>query len=208
MIKLVIFDLDGVLVDSKDLHYQALNMAIADVNKDWVISYEDHLANYNGNPTSVKLRKLSEKYSAIKDVDLIEISAKKQEYTKELIDKINLDEDLVKIFEWLTANCYLIAVASNSIRNTLGIVLEKLGVMPLVNIALSSEDVSSPKPDPEIYWRCMSRARVTPLETIILEDSEIGHEGALASGAKLVRVGSRKDVTIELIKEVLDSVTS
>lgn len=203
MIKLVIFDLDGVLVDSKDLHYQALNMAIADVNKDWVISYEDHLANYNGNPTSVKLNKLSKKYGSMRDVDIITISDKKQEYTKTLIDKIPLDQELVELFEWLKSEGYLIGVASNSIRTTVGTILERLGVMPLVDVAISCEDVAKPKPDPEIYWRCMSRVAVTHEETIILEDSEIGHQGALASGGKLVKIGSRKDVTKSLLQEVL-----
>ena len=205
MIKLVIFDLDGVLVDSKDLHYQALNMAIADVNEDWVISYEDHLANYNGNPTSVKLRILSEKYSAIRDVDIIEISERKQEYTKTLINNIDLDQELVDVFEWLKANDYFIAVASNSVRNTVGTILDKIGVMPLVDVAISCEDVEKPKPSPEIYWRCMSRLSVDPEATVILEDSEIGHRGALDSGGKLVRVGSRKDITLEWIKELLSN---
>lgn len=203
MIKLVIFDLDGVLIDSKDLHYQALNMAIADVNEDWVISYEDHLANYNGNPTSVKLKKLADKYTSMKDTEIIEISEKKQEYTKALITDIAPDHDLVELFEWLTAEGYFIGVASNSVRTTVGTILDRLGVMPLVTVAISCEDVSAPKPDPEIYWRCMSRAAVFPNETIILEDSEIGHQGALASGGKLVKIGSRKDVTKSLLQEVL-----
>ena len=58
MIKLVIFDLDGVLIDSKEYHYEALNLALGDQYK---ISQEEHIRDYDGLPTSEKLRILSEK---------------------------------------------------------------------------------------------------------------------------------------------------
>ena len=58
MIKLVIFDLDGVLIDSKEYHYEALNLALGDQYK---ISQEEHIRDYDGLPTSEKLRILSER---------------------------------------------------------------------------------------------------------------------------------------------------
>ena len=60
MIKLAIFDLDGVLYDSKEYHFNALNNALAEVDEKYVISYKDHLAIFDGMPTNKKLEVLKE----------------------------------------------------------------------------------------------------------------------------------------------------
>ena len=60
MNKLVIFDLDGVILDSRELHYNALNSALAKVGKQYVISREEHLSVYDGLNTTKKLKMLSE----------------------------------------------------------------------------------------------------------------------------------------------------
>ena len=64
MNNLVIFDLDGVLIDSRDMHYDALNRALANVGKEYVINKEEHLSLYDGLPTSKKLTMLTEKSSS------------------------------------------------------------------------------------------------------------------------------------------------
>ena len=61
MNKLVIFDLDGVLIDSRDMHYEALNRALAKVDEKYVITREEHLSAYDGLPTTRKLELLTEK---------------------------------------------------------------------------------------------------------------------------------------------------
>ena len=57
MIKSIIFDLDGVLVETKDIHFEALNLSIKKICKiDEAISYKDHLNKYDGLPTNEKLK--------------------------------------------------------------------------------------------------------------------------------------------------------
>ena len=60
MNSLVIFDLDGVLLDSREVHYHALNNALAFFGEDYLISREEHLSVYDGLPTTKKLDTLSE----------------------------------------------------------------------------------------------------------------------------------------------------
>ena len=60
MIKLIVFDLDGVLVDARDIHYEAFNLALGDIDPKYVINREEHLSTYDGIPTSKKLKSLTE----------------------------------------------------------------------------------------------------------------------------------------------------
>jgi HAD superfamily hydrolase (TIGR01509 family) len=201
--KLVIFDLDGVLIDSKDLHYQALNLALYNINPEWMIPYKEHVERYNGNPTTVKLKLLSEKYLELTEPIRDKIDKDKQEITKSLLQKIKKDEELVDVFSDLIDNNYVIAVASNSVRETVNVILKNLGVFSYVSLILSNEDVQDPKPSPEIYIRCMQNFNTLPNKTVIFEDSEIGKQAAKQSGAKLVAISSRKSITKEFVRNTL-----
>ena len=59
MIKLIIFDLDGVLVDAKEIHYQALNKALSNINDKYIINQEEHISTYDGNTSVTKLNLLT-----------------------------------------------------------------------------------------------------------------------------------------------------
>ena len=67
MIKLIVFDLDGVLVDAKELHYQALNRALEKIDKKYIIHREEHLSTYDGLPTRKKLQLLTKNKGLPKD---------------------------------------------------------------------------------------------------------------------------------------------
>ena len=109
MIKLIIFDLDGVLTESKDLHFDALNKALIFYNET-PISHEEHISKYDGNPTLTKLRLKGITDSEKSNV----INYKKQEITGELLEKkIQRDEKFINIFKRLKEEGYIINVASN-----------------------------------------------------------------------------------------------
>jgi len=185
---LLLFDLDGVLYDSQDMHYHALNDAL----KFWgikPIDYDDHLRNYNGLPTWKKLEILNVNFPYREKVEI-----KKQEITYEEISKFGKDKELREILSALREK-YLLAVASNSKRRTVYTALDRLGIIDLFTVQYSAEDVSRPKPYPEIYWKCMSKVGCTVLNTIAIEDSPIGIEGILASGIRrYIKVDGRDDL--------------
>jgi beta-phosphoglucomutase-like phosphatase (HAD superfamily) len=84
MIKSIIFDLDGVLVETKDIHFQALNLSIKKICKiDEAISYKDHLNKYDGLPTNEKLKILFKNKLSKKKT--IQISKYKQKITANLM---------------------------------------------------------------------------------------------------------------------------
>jgi beta-phosphoglucomutase-like phosphatase (HAD superfamily) len=91
MIKHIIFDLDGVLVDARDLHYHALNLALAEVGQEYIIDREEHLSTYDGLPTSKKLQMLSLSKGLPTDSH-DHVWRLKQEKTIYLIDKMSTDD--------------------------------------------------------------------------------------------------------------------
>ena len=202
--KLVIFDLDGVLIESRELHYEALNDALRRIGNDFVITREEHLSLYDGLNTTKKLEMLSEKKGLDRKY-FNQIWQDKQTATFNLIRQFPKNNKLRQIFAKLSSNGIKIAIASNSIRETVKLALLSIGVMEYVDYYVSNEDVKRTKPYPEMYWQCMTALDVLPKNTVIIEDSHIGRQGALDSGAHLVPVKDSYDLTMDKIDEAIDT---
>jgi HAD superfamily hydrolase (TIGR01509 family) len=202
--KLVIFDLDGVLIESRELHYEALNDALRKVGSEYVITREEHLSLYDGLNTTKKLEMLSEKKGLDRKF-FNQIWQDKQVATFNLIRQFPKNNKLRQMFAKLSSNGIKIAIASNSIRETVKLALLSVGVMEYVDYYVSNEDVKRTKPYPEMYWQCMTALDVLPKNTVIIEDSHIGRQGALDSGAHLVPVKDSYDLTMEKIDEAIDT---
>jgi HAD superfamily hydrolase (TIGR01509 family) len=202
MIKLIIFDLDGVLVDSRELHYIALNKALSEIGDQYTINKEEHLCKYDALTTTQKLKKLSaeknlpEKYHN-------RIWKLKQQKTLQEIDNYQRDYRIIDIFKKLKSQNYKIACATNSIRETSKLMLIRKGFFDYIDFLYSNEDVNNPKPNAEIYMRCMIKVGVNPDETVIIEDSHIGRKGAIRSGAHLCAVKDSNDLTFDKINSTI-----
>lgn len=198
-IKLVCFDLDGVLVDAPEWHYQALNKALTEVCS-ISISREDHESTYNGLPTKQKLDLLGltpEEKSRVYEL--------KQEYTVKAIEEnAYFDDGKVKLHSNLVDKKISIAVVTNAIRETAELMLVRTGQMKFINYLVSNEDVQNCKPHPEGYWKAMSLFGVSPRETLIVEDSDKGFEAAIQTTAHVCRVKNPSDVTWENIEAVIE----
>jgi beta-phosphoglucomutase-like phosphatase (HAD superfamily)/dTDP-glucose pyrophosphorylase len=194
--KLIIFDLDGVLIDSRELHYEALNDALRKIGEQYVITREEHLSKYDGLNTTRKLKMLTEdKGLPLSEYD--KVWNEKQISTFDLVRKFEKEHFLLEIFRKIKFRGYRIAVASNSIRETVKLSLISIGVIDEVDYFVSNEDVFRTKPYPEMYWKCMTAMNALPKDTIIIEDSHIGRQGALDSGAHLLAVENAKEVNSE-----------
>lgn len=200
-IKAVIFDMDGVLIDAKEWHFDALNRALGLFG--FTVDRYDHLFTYDGLPTRRKLAMLTKEHGlpdALHDM----ISDLKQIYTMELVyakcRPIFQHEHAVSR---LKSDGFKLGVASNSIRNTVEVMMSRSGLLPYLDVLLSNEDVSHAKPDPEIYVKAMKRLGVSPKQTLIVEDNEHGIKAAEAAGAHVMRVASVHEVEYGRIREAL-----
>lgn len=198
MIKLIIFDLDGVLVEAKDIHYETLNSAIFEVTGDpsMKISWEEHLSLYDGRKTNEKLELLSHN-KGLDSKHHKSIWELKQKLTLEALSKLPPNNRLQKLLFTLKQNGYLLACCSNSIRRSVLTMLAKLGLIEYMDFIVSNEDVKNSKPHPEMYWKAMSVMSVLPEETLIVEDSPPGLLAASRSRAHILRVNNPQDLTDE-----------
>lgn len=201
---LVIFDLDGVLIDSREIHFDTLNYALGQIDEKYIITKEEHLSIYDGLPTTRKLDLLSEN-KGLPASKHNEIWRLKQEATVAAFLKLEPDYELIHYFKQLKKQGYYIAVASNSIRNTVKTILLKLGLLEYIECFVSNEDVQRNKPFPEMYWQCMIKCNAIPRSTVIIEDSHIGRQGAIDSGATLVSVENRSDLTQSKIDKIIET---
>lgn len=198
MKNLIIFDLDGVLISAKEIHYNTLNIALAEIDEKYTISMEEHLSTYDGLKTNQKLQILSDKKGLPIDTHKT-IWNRKQELTIDALSDINPDIRLMGIFKELKSSGFLIACCSNSIRRSVFVMLSKLGVIEYMDLILSNEDVKNSKPHPEIYWKAMSILNTNPENTLIIEDSPNGLLAASRSKANVLRVDSPEDLTLNKI---------
>jgi HAD superfamily hydrolase (TIGR01509 family) len=196
MIKLIIFDLDGVLIEAKQLHYEALNDALNLHSEDCVISWNEHLSKYDGLKTKQKLDMLTKEKGL--DINLHSLVwEEKQRITNEKLKSITPNFNLSQLLKKLSEDGFKIACCSNSIRKTVLTVLSKLDIIEYFDQILSNEDVKNSKPHPEIYWKVISEMGVISEETLIVEDSPYGLLAASRTHAPILRVTSPKEVTID-----------
>ena len=206
MIKCVLFDMDWVLVDAKWLHRTAFLLALEHY---WVIiTPEFHDKELNALPTMKKLDILIQQWHQIQNFR-DDIYALKQTTTLELIRNTDLrDRSKLLLIKHLKDKGYKIWVCSNSIRKSVDELLEKVWILEYFDLTISNQDVSKPKPDPEMYIQAMNDLWCSPDETIILEDSKVWIQAANDSWANVMEVSWVGEVTLESVVSFIQRINN
>jgi len=202
---LVIFDLDGVLIESREVHYDSLNIALSRIGQEYIISNQEHLSKYDGLGTTTKLKMLTEE-KGLPESAHQQVWEDKQKATLQILSGFPKNYIAIDIMQTLKERGWRIAVASNAIRDTVITALDAIGVLKYVSYIMSNEDVRNHKPHPEMYWQCMVSLDAAPANTIIIEDSHIGREGALSSGANLHAIKNASDLNKERLLRFVDEI--
>ena len=204
MIKAIAFDMDGVLIDAQEWHYVALNKALRLFGVE--ISRLEHDTQYDGLPTREKLKQLTEAarlpyklHNLINDI-------------KQLHTVREIELCCAPIFQHqymlskLRQDGYQICCASNSIRQTITMMLTKADLINRIDFFLSAEDVPKGKPDPDIYIAAARKFGVIPAEMLVIEDNEKGVFAAQRAGARCMQVSSVSDVSYTNVVNYIDNI--
>ncbi|WP_432519356.1 HAD family hydrolase [Kineococcus sp. SYSU DK006] len=196
-VKAVIFDMDGVLVDAREWHYEALNAALGHFGL--AISRFDHLVTYDGLPTRTKLEMLSVEQGLPTGLHPF-INNLKQQFTMETVARECRPTFAHEYaLNRLRQDGYRLAVASNSIRPTIEAMLSRARLLPLFEVVTSADDVVRGKPDPEIYCKTLRSLDLDPADVLVVEDNDKGIAAARAAGCRVLPVSDPSGVTHERI---------
>jgi HAD superfamily hydrolase (TIGR01509 family) len=200
-IKLIVFDLDGVLVESKHLHFEAMNQALSAVaGQDMCISPQEHEMVYDGLSTQQKLHLLTRSRGLpLKLHDAV--WQKKQQLTRELVKHtVAPDRDIETALTDIKRAGFPVAVASNCTRESVLALLSAVGIAHLVDAIYCNEDVANPKPDPDIYQLvARSFGNLPPHQVAVFEDSKRGFEAAVRAQCNLFKVKDPRDIRAKLV---------
>ena len=164
------------------------------------------MTKYDGLPTRIKLQK---HLPTVTEETRKEINILKQELVLKIAEKFARENPIhVELLKTLKRQGYLIVVASNSIRNFIDKMMAKTKLKPYLDFSLSNEDVTLPKPNPEIYLSAIKRLKCSPKEIIIFEDNHYGLEAASATGAHVFHVKNINDVCYSNVEKLIKKINT
>ena len=181
MKKLAIFDLDGTLFNTENVNYWSYSTALKE--KNYNIDYDYYCKYCNGRHYKVFLPSIVKNNEEIIEY----VHKRKKELYPEFLNKAIPNEHLFNIIKGLKEDYYLAVVTTASKKNTYEI-LEYFQKKDFFDLIITQEDIVKPKPDPEGFIKAMEYFNITPNNTIIFEDSEVGIEAAISSKASVFKV--------------------
>ena len=198
MIKAVIFDLDGVLVDATEWHYEALNKALKLFGNE--IGKEEHLKVFNGLPTNEKLKIMSERGELPWRIHEI-IKIMKRKFTDEIVSaSCTPSHEKQIMLTYLKKAGFKLACCSNAQKYSVENMLKRSMLDQYFDQIVGNDEGYAPKPAPDIFLAAFERICIQPNEAVIVEDAPHGIAAAKASGAMVIEVGGYHEVNLSLFE--------
>lgn len=185
MIKAIITDFDGTLVDTFEANLHAYQKAFKEVGLKLTAQRYSECFGYRYDRFMQEM--------GVTDKTIADsIKELKKQYYPEFFDRLKPNTTLINLIEGIKAMGGKTAIASTARKENLMNAISYLGIGHHFDLIFAGVDVKKGKPDPEIYNKCMAALGVTPDETIIFEDSQVGIDAAKASGASYMIVSPKQ----------------
>lgn len=196
-IKAVIFDKDGVIIDTKPIHYQVLSSFLMKYN--FSVTEEEY-SSYTGITSTELFRRLNDKYQKKHDISTMVESFQGQYIStirenKEIKPIKNVDTLIKKLYD----KKLKLAVASSAKMEKIELVLNRFELMKYFEALVSGYEVNNSKPHPDIFLRAAEKIGVKPSECIVIEDSTNGIRAAKAAG--MLCVGYNNPISKQDLRE-------
>lgn len=188
-IKAVIFDMDGILIDTERISFNAFKEVLKEYN--YEMSEEFYLTMIGRNVKSIKEVMLSE-YGSSFPFD--EIYEKKVKIAVETIDRdgVIIKPGVHELVDYLKDNNYRIAVATSTRKERAHYLLEQIGIKDKVDYIICGDQVVNSKPDPEIFLKAAKGIGIEPQNCMVIEDSDAGILAASRAGMTGINVPDMK----------------
>lgn len=181
MIKLIISDFDGTLVDTFKANYRAYQKAFAKVNLS--LSENDYRCCFG-----YRFERFMDEMGITDQQTAHIIREAKKQYYPDYFSCLKINSPLVELISTFHHQGGKTSIASTARRENLENALKHTGLFSIFDLILAGEEVKQGKPSPEIYEKVMQKMNVLPEETLIFEDSEVGIQAAKASKAHFLKI--------------------
>lgn len=179
--KAVIFDMDGVLVDSQPYHFKADIDTMAEYG---VIKDQKFYESFAGTLTADRMRTLKEMFGL--DVPVEEMTIKRENMILDIMGKEDIKpvSGIPEFLRSIKEKGLTTAVASSSDYKLINLILDRLKIAKYFDSVTSGSDVKRGKPSPDVFLLAAERIGIEPAECLVVEDSENGVKAAKAAGMK------------------------
>jgi len=177
----VLFDCDGVLVDSEPLSYRAWSTALA--GHGFELSHAEFAQAVGGTETMV-----AQRFSPVTGVEPDSLENAARAIFESIASTAAGFPDTVRLIERCRAAGVPMAVATNGARWRLDALLVAVGLTDLIATSVASDEVAAPKPAPDLYIAAARLAGVEPARCVVIEDSPTGIRAAVGAGCRVVAV--------------------
>lgn len=201
-IKAVIFDMDGLMVDTEPLYLQAFNFALSSYGKH--LTEEENTKRYIGTPDIDGAKNMVVRFNL--PISALELVEMKQAKARELLKTtLNPQPGLIDLLNDLRKGGYKIAIASSSRFENIKTIISSLGVTGSIDQLASTEEVENGKPAPDVFLKAAEKLGVNSSECLVLEDSPKGVQAGKAAGMRVFAIPSQytKDQDFSMADRVL-----
>ena len=183
--KAILFDMDGVLVDSEPMHERSIVALSAELGE--AITSKEVLDSFKGAPEFIMGRRLQEMYPA-SGLDAEQIIRRKGDLYEGMFDQVSLLPGVLDFLKQSKANGLRFASATSANRFTQELSFSGHGLAPWFEAIVTGEDITRGKPDPEPYLLAASKLCIAPEDCVVIEDSLNGVRSGMAAGCKVIAI--------------------
>lgn len=197
VLRCIIFDFNGILVDDEPIHFELFQRVLAE--EGIPLSEREYYARYLGMDDRDCFKAAQQAHGRnIDEATLSKLVERKARYYKEAITKrMTLFPGVERLIPELSAR-FPLAIASGALRSEIEMILQSVGLKNYFQVIVSAEDVGQGKPSPEIFLKALSLLNqqqglaegIVPSQCLVVEDSKEGILGARRAGIKCLAVAN------------------